>query len=683
MTIEQLIAENDRRNAVKHAAYNPLTGEGAPLERRLLEIADYALPSQWVPVAMFDNLLIQRLAECGSIKRFCSKYLKVPFSAEIKEKVVRQIIRVRNKHDFFFWAYSFVKIKTKEGGDDMPFMLRLPQRRLVESMEQMRMAGKPVRVILLKARQWGGSTAVQIYMAWIQLCHQKGWNSIIVGHINASSLEVKGMFTKLMKSYPSWLLHEETEVWDPKEKSIRPFEGSTSIDLIPARNCKIKTGTAENPEGARGGDSAMAHCTEVAFWRKTDKKTPSQIVKSVCGGLLQTPLSLKIFESTANGTGNFFHKEWQRAKRGESDMKPIFVPWFEINMYELPIDNHAKFAQNLLDNYENEENNGKYNWQLWQWGATLEAINWYITERKAHTDHADMASEYPSDDIEAFKHSGKRVFDPYKCEALRVTCKPPRWIGDIYGDAAEGHDALKNPRFIEDKQGILHVWALPDKSLNVKDRYITIVDIGGRSDKADYSDILVLDRYWMMDGERPEVVAEWHGHIDMDLLAWKSAQVAAFYNNSLLVIESNTLETHDNERDTDGDNSGYILKQIAKYYRNLYAREQSPEDIKACKPRKWGFHTNTSTKPMIIANLVKMIREGTYIERETEAIDEYLCYEKKPNGSYGAIVDKNDDRLMTRAIGLKICFDSMPLPRIVEERRASTSSQRALSAATI
>ena len=38
---------------------------------------------------------------------------------------------------------------------------------------------------------------------------------------------------------------------------------------------------------------------------------------------------------------------------------------------------------------------------------------------------------------------------------------------------------------------------------------------------------------------------------------------------------------------------------------------------------------------------------------------------RRQNGSYGAVDGKHDDLLMTRAIGLHICFHEMPLPRFV------------------
>ena len=219
---------------------------------------------------------------------------------------------------------------------------------------------------------------------------------------------------------------------------------------------------------------------------------------------------------------------------------------------------------------------------------------------------------------------------------------------------------------------MLWVWAKPeiDDEVDVIDRYLTVVDVGGRSAKADWSVIVVFDRLALMEGGRPAVVAQWYGHCDIDRLAWKAAQVAAWYDDSLLVIESNTLETHDRERQVEGgDQSQYILNQISDIYPRLYARRQSEDEIRQGIPRKYGFHTNVATKPMIISTLVKVIRERLYTETDRRCLDEYLVYERKPNGSYGAIIGNHDDLLMTRAIGLHVCFYEMDVPRIVPKRQ--------------
>ena len=152
----------------------------------------------------------------------------------------------------------------------------------------------------------------------------------------------------------------------------------------------------------------------------------------------------------------------------------------------------------------------------------------------------------------------------------------------------------------------------------------------------------------------------------MDLLAWKAVQVAHYYDDALLVIESNTLETHDDERWLEGgDQSAYILNEIRNVYPHLYARQQSAEDIRQHAPLKYGFHTNVKTKPAIISTLVEVVREGLYVERDMRCLDEYVTYIRRQNGSYGATEGKHDDLLMTRAIGLHICFHEMSLPRII------------------
>ena len=691
--VAKLIALNHARNAEIKAKFNPITGEGSIGERKKIVIEDFPFPVQYIPKTMMRVPLVRQLVEAGSIKRFLEEYMNTEYSDEDKEKVIEQFVRVRVKHDFAFWAAMYVFIKQKGGGEDVHFRLNRPQRKLIMRFERRRLQGKPIRLILLKARQWGGSTATQIYMAWLQLVHKVGLNSLIVGHVKDASTEVKDMFDKLIKEYPIKMLYEMGEAYNETEPKIVGVGQSGNIHRIPQRNCKIKVGTAEKPNSARGGDYNLVHCTEVGLWVTTDGKTPEQIVRSACSGILLKPYTMIVYESTANGTGNFFQREYDAAKAGKSQFESLFIAWFEIEQYALALDDEVKFATWLWENRNNEnansdrEESGRYLWWLWEQGATLEAINWYILERSKYTDHGDMASEYPSDDVEAFVHSGARVFDKYHVEKFKKACKAPKWIGDVYADGDEGEEALVNLRFSEDKQGLLWVWAKPDVDGDeeVTDRYLVVVDIGGRGKKADWSVIVVFDRLNQMEGGKPVVVAQWYGHIDMDRLAWKAAQIAAYYDNAYLVIESNTLETHDKERQVDGDMSGYILNQIKDVYTNLYARKQSDEEIKEQAPKKYGFHTNVATKPKIISTLVKVIRDHLYVERDARCLDEYLCYEKKKNGAFGAITGKHDDLLMTRAIGLQIAFYEMELPTIVvkTKKRMAPRRKAAVGVATI
>lgn len=690
--VADILRENERRNAEVFAPFNPVTGEGSILARVRVEVSDFPIRVQWLPEGMLDVPLVKRLAEAGSVAAFYEGLgEEQAYTEEVYQYIVRKFVRVRCMYDFPFWAVMYVLISNKTGGDDIHFSLNRPQRLLVTRFEEMRMNGEPIRLILLKARQWGGSTATQIYMAWLQLVHKTGLNSLIVGHVKDASYEVRDMFDKMIDEYPVELLHEIGESYDPNEVKVEGVGNSGNIRRIPQRNCKIKIGSYEKPESARGGAYSLVHCTEVGLWSPTDNKSPEKVVRSACSGITLKPLTMIVYESTANGTGNFFEREYNAAKesdahirRGEestSQFRSLFVAWYQIEIYRREFESDEArrlFAEALVSNRHNaytptnRAEAGRYLWYLWECGATLEAIAWYVEERKKYTDHGDMASEYPTDDNEAFVYSGCKVFDKMLVEAFRPACREPRYVGDVYADGDEGKEAMQHIRFKEDRTGLLCVWEKPDidDAEKVRDRYLVVVDIGGRSAKADWSVICVIDRMYLMSGDRPEVVAQWYGHIDMDLLAWKAAQIAKWYDDALLVIESNTLETKDRERMVDGDQSQFILYKVKDVYENLYAREQSEDEIREGAPKRYGFHTNVQTKPMVISNLVKVVREHLYTERDGRCLDEYLTYEQKQNGAYGAIAGKHDDLLMTRAIGLFIAynFKVMPLPRVVPRR---------------
>lgn len=681
--IEGMLALDDRRLALMHAPFDPISGKGSVGERSRVEIPDFVLPVQWLPADMTRVPFVSKLLRAGSIDRFLSEVLHVVPNETDRSKVARKLIRLRCRHDFPFWAATFVWIHNKDAGADVLFRLRHPQRILVSCFEEKRRAGLPIRLILLKARQWGGSTTTQLYMAWLQFFHKKGLNSLIIAHQGAASDEIKDMFDTMIKAYPAEMLHDMGEPYADNEPKLVSVGKSGSTSRVPQRNCKIKIGTAERPDGCRGGAYSLVHLSEVGLWKKTEGKSPEDIVRSACSGILLRPLTMIVMESTANGTGNFFHTEYTAAADPDtpSQFEALFIAWFQIEQYSLPFPDHASrrgFAAWLWRNRDSDnvmsprQESGRYLWWLWQKGASLEAINWYIRERSGRNSHALMASEFPSDDVEAFVHSGTMVFDRYRVEEFAKACRPPRFIGEVYAYSDEGPEALKDLRFRQDTQGQLWVWAAPEKDdeVEVTDRYLSVVDVGGRSDKADWSVILVIDRLSMIEGGPPAVVAQWYGHCDIDRLAWKAAQIAAWYDDSLLVIESNTLETHDRERQIEGgDQSQYILNQISTVYPNLYARRQSEDEIRQGIPRKYGFHTNIATKPMVISTLVKVIRERLYTERDRRCLDEYLVYERKPNGAYGAIAGRHDDLLMTRAIGLHVCFHEMPLPRIITKRQ--------------
>lgn len=429
------------------------------------------------------------------------------------------------------------------------------------------------------------------------------------------------MYTRMLANYPP-------ELWEGEEKpEFRGYERSQNTRVIAGRGCLVTVSSCESQEAARGNDVAMAHLSEVAFWRDSTMRSPSDFVRSVCSGIAMEPLTLIAMESTANGVGNFFHTEWLRAVSGDSAFAPLFVPWYEIDHYRLGVIDPQRVIRSMTD----------YDYRLWHLGLTLEQIAWYQAKRREQPSPQAMMAEYPTDDVEAFVYSGDNVFDRHAVEALRSGCRPAEARGEVVADS-------RGTRFVADMCGLLEVWEHPGDAAAAEE-YVVTVDVGGRSATADWSVIAVMARGRTM----PRVVAQWRGHIDHDLLVAKAVAIARHYRDALLVVESNTLE----QGLSDGGAALFLLERINETYHNVYRRRRL--DTRTGQPEtRVGFHTNASTKPMVVMQLVGDVREGRYEERDERALNEMVTYERRPNGSYGARAGHHDDILMTRAIGLYV-----------------------------
>jgi hypothetical protein len=323
-------------------------------------------------------------------------------------------------------------------------------------------------------------------------------------------------------------------------------------------------------------------------------------------------------------------------------------------------------------------------------GVTLEHLNWYRFMKSELGDL--MQRQFPSDWIEAFKHSGEMAFRADDVEALREGCNyEVSAVGTMCakGDAASAKLAgqslrslTEDVRFVEEEELLevansrsidakvreqklnnkLVVWKFPDRDTEVAHRYFVIYDpTRGVSDGADWGVITVLDRYWRIFGGKTEVVAEWRGHIDKDIAVWIAVQVAIFYCNALLIIESNTFDSEYRKE----DETEFIFETIAGFYSNLYGRTES-DKVKAGAPLRYGFHTNKRTKPAIISNYVAVLRERAYIERSHRTLDQARVYERKKDGSYGAKEGHHDDDLITRMIGLFVDYLEWDMPYCTE-----------------
>lgn len=689
--IDSIISENEKRFSLLNKTYNPLTGEDAPGKRAVTELSDF-LDGQtlYLPVEMLDEPFVRALILAGSIDAYAAKYYGVDDDGA-RESVYRRFVQLRCKHDFYFFAYAYARIKNKEGGEDIPFLLRRAQIKLVKEFEKDRLAGMPIRILLLKCRQWGGSTATDIYMAWIQIFWKTNWNSNIVGHQSTSASNVFAMYERLINAIPMWLFYPIGEEYDESRGKFAGVGTTQNIKKMVPRKCNIQTGSARNPESARSGDAAMAHITEEAFFPNTTEWTPQKVVNSAISSILPKPYTFIVRESTPNGRENEFHDEWQRTKKTYPSGVPmsayrgVFVAWFEIETYvqEMSEGDIRTFAQWLYDNRDDSVYGGRYYWWLWKKGATLQGIKWYITKAAEYSDLDDMKQEFPSDDVEAFKFSGTTIFDDYKLEQLMEDCCTPIFVGDIEGDSEDclNMAAMDNIRLYAKKNGELKVWDYPDTEVNVSDRYLVAVDIGGAHKTSDYHDIVVFDRYDLLFGGTEVVVAEWHGHCDPDRLALRCARMAAFYNDALLVVENNTAYSKMNN--TDGDVSQLFFPILLPLYNNIYsARTASRAKKKKGKERTYGFNTNSSNKSAVVLHYCQKVRDLRYVEREQEALEECGYYMKYPNGQYGAAEGHHDDRLMARAIGLFVSEFDANKPMIHSNKSEEDILREKMRAAT-
>lgn len=273
--VTAILKTNQKRLAEIYAPFNPISGKGSVGSRFECRIEDFPIRRQWLPDAMRDMPLVRQLMAAGSVESFLCHTLGIDYADDDdfqadRLKVIEQFVRMRSRHDFPFWAATYVWIKNKGGGEDVLFRLTRPQRRFVERLEEKRLAAKPIRLILLKARQWGGSTTSQLYMAWLQLVHRVGLNSLIIAHQTSGSDEIRDMLNRMLDRYPVEMLYKMGADYRADEPKLVGVGMSGLIHAVPQRNCKIKIGTAKNPDSCRGGDYNLVHCSEVGIWEKTE-----------------------------------------------------------------------------------------------------------------------------------------------------------------------------------------------------------------------------------------------------------------------------------------------------------------------------------------------------------------------------------------------------------------------------
>ena len=523
--------------------------------------------------------------------------------------------RVRIHYDFEYWCWRCVKITDKMTGMLIPFVLNRPQRRLLGEMERQRRAGQPVRIILLKARQWGGSTLVQVYIAWLQLVVYKGKNSIIVGHKRNSSFAIKQMLRTILANYPKQFLDDEQEAL--KLVNVRE---SKDIQEIAGRDCSICLTSSYSPDAARGLNLSFAHLSEVAFWNTNRNIDPNDLIRTVTGTIPLVPGTVIVMESTANGMNSFFFNEWQRAREGKSAFSPVFVAWNEIDLYRRELDEN--FTLDDCDDYERA---------LWDKGCTLEQIYWYHEKRKEFSEHNLMKAEFPSDDKEAFENSMEYVFSQHEQEQIVENVGEPLRVDE------NGLMIWQEPKPENVVMGKGRIWSqLPARPH--RSRYLAVLTIGSDSDER-YPSVLSI---WetRQGNQLPTLAAQWVGVKPLNILAIMAVNVATRYNTAKLAIENNDLWASENSR----QQGVFVKNEIFEKYRNLYFD----------KRRGAIMEIDKKIYSLMFYELILSARNALYLELDSTAARTIAKMILLPNGRYYAEKSEHQNYLVNRAEALFI-----------------------------
>lgn len=497
----------------------------------------------------------------------------------------------------------------------VPLTFNYPQKKLYKVIENQRKAGKPVRIIIVKARQEGISTCVEAVI-FEDAYNNENRKSMIIAHDKESTIKLFGISKLFYEMLP-----------DHKKKPLNHSNKKELIFSAPHRS-SIVVETANNLKAGRGSTLQVVHCSEFAHW--SDAKTLMVGLKSCIGDL---PNTLMIIESTANGIGDHFHNEYQRAKNGESEYAALFIAWWEMPEYSRSFDSKEDkklFEYEIKRQVINPDTGKKEKTEelllIEKFNLSLEQLNWrrWTIKNKLDGDAELFRQEYPSDDIEAFLVSGRPVFDRKALKQYSLRTREPILVGNI-----ELRD--KKVSFYSNDSGFLKIWKKPEPGKS----YVLGADVAEGLEKRDYSCIEVLDRLTL------EQVAEWHGHIDPDLFGSELYKLGQYYNNCLVGCEVNNH----------GLTTLTTLKKLL--YSRIYYHKTFDEKLQK-ETKKIGWHTDFKTKKLMVDDLKKCIREYLLVLNSKEAVGELITYVSDASGKTDAQSGCFDDRVIALAIAVQM-----------------------------
>lgn len=493
---------------------------------------------------------------------------------------------------------SCLKIKTKSG-TVVPFRLNDAQRKLYAVAKRQQDAGKPVRLIILKARQLGFSTLTE-GLIFHACATRRNVNALIVAHREDATSNLFRM---------SKLFYDELPA--PVKPMLRAsnaqelvFENPSKIrserEARPGLRSRIRCATAGGRGIGRSDTLQCVHLSEYAFWPDgADGKA------STIAGILQAvpslPGTMVVIESTANGFEDF-KERWDAAVAGENDFEPVFFAWFENPDYSMPVvpgtewtpeERDLKAAYQLTD--------GQLQWRRWcianNCGGSLDMFR----------------QEYPASPGEAFLHSGTGVFDNEQI-VLRLERLPePARRGEF-----------TDGEWTESETGAITLYELPEEGVP----YVLGGDTAGEG--SDYFTAIVIENV------SGRIVAKLRQKYSEPEYVRQIYALGRFYNDALVAIETN-FSTYP------------VMKLQEMEYPNQYSREREDTYTRQMK-KSYGFRTDRQSRPRAIANLVEVFSSHPEWFTDRELLEEMLTFCYNEDHRPEALAGKHDDLVMGAAI---------------------------------
>ena len=474
------------------------------------------------------------------------------------------------------------------------------QRVLVREVERQYNSGKPVRIIALKGRQLGISTVSEAIMFWWGFYHHNT-NGLVMAHDSETTANLFEM-TKFF--WETWPFKDGYSLRYATRRQMQWIETQTNIQVA----------TAKNTLSGRGFTRQAVHASECAFY--ADATT-------LFGGLHESiPYAhgtFEILESTANGIGNWFYHQWQRAVDGDSTFTPIFLPW--INHYEYRL---STTLASTLELDADEKN-------ILRHGGSYENIAWRRMKLSSMDGNLQrFQAEYPVEPEEAFIATGRPIFPRQKVKECYAGPKP-----SVRGMLVR--NGRGESEFVKDPNGPLTIFKSP--SIEVRpDLYFVAADpsgvIGGvvNDGDGDPACIQVLNRATY------EQVAVWHGMIDPIHFAHEIAKLGHYYHDAEVCPE------------IQGGGSATIATLLTMGYPNIYQARNA--DSITVSNITYGWSTNWKRKEEAIGNLLGLFAHNSIVIHDQKTYEQLLNYVVRDNGEWGNVAGMNDDAVMALAIAV-------------------------------